>query len=172
MKSNESLGTNLRGLHPLATDQQVRIFSPRPALTSRGLSLSQWFREATLQLYSMSSRLVPILTTLVFFWTSTVYSDPEPKSLGRSSPDKAKQPDSATADHDLVHRLVQIARDKYEVGKLAAADKILKAALEIEPRNNEAWYYSDLLQKTIQEHKNSKPICPWYPTIPPRPVNE
>ena|SRR5579864_3198240 len=125
--------------------------------------------EPTLQLYNMNSKIVPILTVLVFFWTSSVYSDPKP--LGRLSSDKARQPDGATTDHDLVHRLVEIARDKFEAGKLAAADKILQAALEIEPRNNEVWYYSDLLQKTIRENKNHKPIRPWYPTIPPRPVN-
>lgn len=109
----------------------------------------------------MNSKLVPILTALVLFWTSSVYSDPKP--LGRSRNEKAREREGAATDHELVHRLVQIARDKYEAGKIGAADKILRAALEIEPRNNEAWYYSHLVQKTIQENKKRNPIRPWYP---------
>jgi Tfp pilus assembly protein PilF len=71
-----------------------------------------------------------------------------------------------------VHRLVQIARERFEAGNLKAADKILQAALEIEPRNNEAWYYSDLVQKAIRANENRKGIRLWYPTVPPRPSRQ
>ena len=118
----------------------------------------------------MNSKPIQILAALMFFWTSGVYSDPKP--LGRSSGQKVQQQDGSKADHDLVHRLVQIARDRYEAGNFEAADKILRAALEIEPRNNEAWYYLSLLDETVRANKNSKRVRRWYPTIPPRPVHE
>ena len=106
---------------------------------------------------------------LTVFWTSGVYSDPQP--LGRLSDHKVTE-ERGRDDGDVVHRLVQIARERYEAGNLKAAKKILQAALEIEPRNNEAWYYSDLIQEAIRANKNRKDVRLWYPTVPPRPADQ
>jgi hypothetical protein len=113
----------------------------------------------------MNSKLIAAFTILTVFWTSGVYSDPKP--LGPLSEHKATE--ERGKDHGaLVHRLVQIARERFEAGNLKAADKILQAALEIEPTNNEAWYYSDLVQKAIRANENRKGIRLWYPEVPPR----
>lgn len=117
----------------------------------------------------MNSKLIAAFTILTVFWTGSVYSDPKP--LGRLSDRKATE-ERGNDNGDLVHRLVQVARARYEAGNLKAADKILQAALEIEPRNNEAWYYSDLVQKAIRANKNRKDVRLWYPTVPPRPADQ
>jgi len=109
------------------------------------------------------------LAALILLCAGTVYSDSN--SLADVSTSKAVRRVNK-ADDELVHRLVQIARDRYETGNLKAADKILQAALEIEPRNNEAWYYKDLLQQAIRANKDRNIVRPWYPTLPPRPVHE
>ncbi|HZR21699.1 MAG TPA: hypothetical protein VFE51_30735 [Verrucomicrobiae bacterium] len=118
----------------------------------------------------MNSKLIAAFSIFTFLWTSSVYSDPKP--LGRSSDNKGTQEERAKGDSDLVHRLVQIARERYKAGNLKAADKILQAALEVEPRNNEAWYYSDLVEKAIRANKSRKDVRLWYPTVPPRPAGQ
>jgi Tfp pilus assembly protein PilF len=117
----------------------------------------------------MNSKFISTLVTLTLSCASIGYSDP--KQLGASSSHQARQQDSK-ADHDLVHGMVQIAREKFEARNFKGADKILQAALEIEPRNNEAWYYSNLVQEALEANKHRKNIRPWYPTNPPRPVHE
>jgi len=75
----------------------------------------------------MNSKLIGPFIIFTFLWTRSVYSDP--KLLGRSSDNKGTQEERREGDGDLVHRLVQIARERYEAGNLKAADKILQAAL-------------------------------------------
>jgi hypothetical protein len=146
-------------------DAPVCIFT-RLAPRHSGRALGEQFHQCR----SMNSKLLLIVSGLLIFWTSRVYSDPKP--LGRSSNQKQWQQNGTKAEDDLVHRLVQIAREKFEAGKFEAADKILRAALEIQPRNHEAWYYSDLLQKAIEANKDRRSIRLWYPTIPPRPADK
>ena len=119
---------------------------------------------------TMNSKLIAALTIFTFLWTSSVYADPEPP--GRSSDNKGTREERRKGDGDLVHRLVQIARERYEAGNLKAADKILQAALEVEPRNKEAWYYSDLVQKATRANKNRRDVRLWYPIVPPRPAGQ
>ncbi len=103
---------------------------------------------------------------------------------GYSSPRAFKECAKPTVTHqetnsvtisDLVHRMVQIAKDRYETGRIQAADKILQAALEIDAENPKARYYLRLVQETRranqlrQRHARSRL---WYPTIPPRPVDQ
>lgn len=71
---------------------------------------------------------------------------------------------------ELAQRMVQVAKARYETGRIASAEKILHATLEIDPGSQAARYYLDLVQEAVQANKDH--IREWYPTNPPRPVHQ
>ena len=109
----------------------------------------------------MQPKLILTASLLVLFCVASVYSGP--KTTGDSTGTDLK---------DLAHRMVQVARDRYETGRFESADKILQASLEIDPGNAEACYYLALVQKAVEMNKNHHGAQPWYPTIPPGPAKK
>jgi hypothetical protein len=71
---------------------------------------------------------------------------------------------------ELGQRMVQVAKARYETGRIASAEQILQATLEIDPGSQAALYYMGLVQEAVQANKNH--IREWYPTNPPRPVHQ
>jgi hypothetical protein len=109
----------------------------------------------------MKTKLILVSVLLSLSCVGGLYSGPQ--STGDSTRPEVR---------DLVHRMVQVAADRYRVGRLASADKILQACLEIEPGNAEACYYMRLVQASLKATKEHPKVGLWYPTIPPRPASK
>jgi hypothetical protein len=60
-----------------------------------------------------------------------------------------------------------MAKEDYYEGRLDSAEKLLRAAIQTDPRNQKAYYYLDLVRRAIWQRDGLL-----YPTIPPRPVGQ
>jgi Tfp pilus assembly protein PilF len=120
----------------------------------------------------MKSKLITLMVLSAVLAAGSVQS----RAKG---PDHSSRPKSAPVNSDrikeqnLARDMVQFARVRYEAGNFEAANKILQATLEIDPRCHAGWYYLHLVQKAMNTKKPSdNSVRPWYPTMPPRPIRE
>jgi tetratricopeptide (TPR) repeat protein len=65
---------------------------------------------------------------------------------------------SILADADRAKQMVRRGRQYYEQGRLHSAERALKTATEIDPRNNEAWYFLDRVRRELISAKELGPL--------------
>ena len=122
----------------------------------------------------MKCELVMVVPLAALLYAVSGYSSPRGFKEW-AKPTVTHQETNSVTISDLVHRMVQSAKDRYEAGRIEAADKLLQAALEIDAENAEARYYLRLVQESRranqlrQTHARSRL---WYPTLPPRRVDQ
>ena len=90
----------------------------------------------------------------------------------RSSPrPTATQPQQSNA------ALLRAAEEHFKQGRLNAAEYDLRAVVIADPRNNEAYYYLNLIAESRYQHRLDQERLKrerdklWYPTLPPREVH-
>jgi len=70
-----------------------------------------------------------------------------------------------------VDRVVEAAAEELKCGQVGHAKRLLAIALAIVPENRKAQYYSSLVEECIYLPSKTA-VRPWYPTLPPRPVQQ
>lgn len=71
-------------------------------------------------------------------------SQPPQSRIQQSAPLKTTH-----ADADRAKQMVRRGRQYYEEGRLHSAQRAFQTATEIDPRNNEAWYFLDRVRRKI-----------------------
>jgi Tfp pilus assembly protein PilF len=108
---------------------------------------------------SMTTKLIVAASLLTLLWIGSVYSSP--KSANDFTEREMKE---------LALRMVQVAKARYETGRIESAEKILQATLEIDPGSQAARYYLGLVQEAVKANKDY--IREWFSTNPPRPARK
>ncbi len=122
----------------------------------------------------MRVRVILAVTVLALLWHSdgncVATRKPAPSSKDAAAVERQRE---RIAKVRLIHDLVEIAMEKQRAGATDAAERILQAAVEIDPMNQEACSNLGLVQRAIQKKETFRDtLRPWYPTIPPRPARE
>ena len=170
LRRGESLDPRLHSGKPSACGARAPKSNPRPALDAAAAyrfhfaRLSRGAKEA--DRYAMHGRNAFAISSLFILISICLL-------LPGCSPRSANL--SVQKQSDEAHRL-GVAKRHFKQGKLEIAERELKNLLRVEPTNQQAYYYLNLiLEAEFQERRREQETKDetnglWYPTLPPRRV--
>jgi Tfp pilus assembly protein PilF len=99
--------------------------------------------------YVMKTKMNALLSLTALLCISGCCCGRGPQAQQAGSPETTHHQNAATkmtsTESDLASQKVQTARKEYQEGRLNSAHKLLQAAIQIEPRNQEAWFYLEAI---------------------------
>src|SRR5436190_11218660 len=114
----------------------------------------------------MKTKLNSLLSLTLLLCVGGCCSARGPQAQQAPAPETTNQQNAASkitsTEADLARQRVQTAKKDYREGRLDSAEKLLRSAIQTDPRNQEGWYYLDRVRRAIWQKQNGSGI--WYPT--------